>query len=85
MVPFCYALFMGLEAYWIWSVIQHGTNRRSFFLMFAACDVSDWHHGAPGCDHGGLRVLLGAVASAESAVPRPSNSLTGRVGWLQAG
>ncbi len=41
LIPPCYALFMGLEAYWIWSIIQRGITVRSFFLMFAACGVSD--------------------------------------------
>jgi hypothetical protein len=41
LIPPCYALFMGLESYWIWQVIQHGINKRAFFLMFAAVGVSD--------------------------------------------
>lgn len=41
LIPPCYALFMGLEAYWIWSIIQKGINKRAFFLMFAAVGISD--------------------------------------------
>lgn len=41
LIPPCYALFMGLEAYWIWSIIQRGVTVRQFFLMFAAVGVSD--------------------------------------------
>ena len=41
LIPPCYMLFMGLESYWIWSVIQRGINKRAFFLMFAACGISD--------------------------------------------
>ncbi|MFA6576640.1 MAG: hypothetical protein WCS84_14555 [Nocardioides sp.] len=41
LIPPCYALFMGLESYWIWSIIQKGINKRAFFLMFAASGVSD--------------------------------------------
>lgn len=41
LIPPCYALFMGLEAYWIYQVIQHGINKRAFFMMFAACGISD--------------------------------------------
>jgi hypothetical protein len=41
LIPPCYALFMGLEAYWIWSMIQKGITKRGFMLMFAACGVSD--------------------------------------------
>jgi hypothetical protein len=41
LIPPCYMLFMGLEAYWIYSIIQRGINKRQFFLMFAAVAVSD--------------------------------------------
>lgn len=41
LIPPCYALFMGLEAYWIYTIIQRGVNVRQFFLMFAAVGVSD--------------------------------------------
>jgi len=41
LIPPCYALFMGLEAYWIWSIIQKGINKRAFFMMFAAAGISD--------------------------------------------
>lgn len=41
LIPPCYALFMGLEAYWIWSVIQRGISKKGFFIMFAACGLSD--------------------------------------------
>jgi hypothetical protein len=41
LIPPCYALFMGLEAYWIYSIIQRGITVRQFFLMFAAVGISD--------------------------------------------
>ena len=41
LIPPCYALFMGLEAYWIYTIIQRGITKRQFFLMFAAVGVSD--------------------------------------------
>jgi hypothetical protein len=41
LIPPCYALFMGLEAYWIFTIIQRGITVRQFFLMFAAVGVSD--------------------------------------------
>lgn len=41
LIPPCYALFMGLEAYWIYSIIQRGIRVRHFFLLFAAVGVSD--------------------------------------------
>ncbi|HYF24118.1 MAG TPA: hypothetical protein VD931_00120 [Baekduia sp.] len=41
LIPPCYALFMGLEAYWLYSVIQRGITVRGFFLMFAAIGLSD--------------------------------------------
>lgn len=41
LIPPCYALFMGLEAYWIWSVVQRGINMKGIMLMFAACGLSD--------------------------------------------
>jgi len=41
LIPPCYALFMGLEAYWIWSIVQKGINKRAFFLLFAASGLSD--------------------------------------------
>jgi len=41
LIPPCYMLFMGLEAYWIYSIIQRGINTKQFFLMFAAVGISD--------------------------------------------
>jgi hypothetical protein len=41
LIPPCYMLFMGLEAYWIYTMIQRGINKRQFMLMFAACGLSD--------------------------------------------
>jgi hypothetical protein len=41
LIPPCYALFMGLEAYWIYTMIQRGISVRGFFLLFAACGLSD--------------------------------------------
>src|SRR5215210_781497 len=41
LIPPCYMLFMGLESYWIWSIIQKGINKRAFFMMFAASGLSD--------------------------------------------
>lgn len=41
LIPPCYMLFMGLEAYWIWLMIQRGIDLKRFFMMFAAVGVSD--------------------------------------------
>jgi hypothetical protein len=41
LIPPCYMLFMGLEAYWIYTMIQRGINQKQFMLMFAACGISD--------------------------------------------
>jgi hypothetical protein len=41
LIPPCYALFMGLEAYWVYTVIQRGVTVKQFFLMFLAIGVSD--------------------------------------------
>ena len=41
LIPPCYALFMGLEAYWIRLVIARGVTTKGMFSMFAAVGVSD--------------------------------------------
>lgn len=41
LIPPCYMLFMGLESYWIWMVIQRGIDVKRFFMLFAAVGVSD--------------------------------------------
>src|SRR4051812_10485339 len=41
LIPPCYALFMGLEAYWVYTILTRGATVRQFFLMFAAIGVSD--------------------------------------------
>ncbi len=41
LIPPCYALFMGLEAYWGYLIIQRGISVRNFFMLFAACGASD--------------------------------------------
>lgn len=41
LIPPCYMLFMGLESYWIWLIIQRGIDIKRFFVMFAAVGVSD--------------------------------------------
>jgi hypothetical protein len=41
LIPPCYALFMGLEAYWIFTIVQRGIGKRQFMLLFAACGISD--------------------------------------------
>ena len=41
LIPPCYMLFMGLEAYWIYTMIQRGINKRQFMWMFVACGLSD--------------------------------------------
>jgi len=41
LIPPCYMLFMGLESYWVYLMIQKGINMRGWMLMFAACGVSD--------------------------------------------
>ncbi len=32
---------MGLEAYWVYSIVQRGITVKKFFLMFAAIGASD--------------------------------------------
>ena len=41
LIPPCYMLFMGLEAYWIYTMIQRGINKRQFMWMGAAVGLSD--------------------------------------------
>jgi hypothetical protein len=41
LIPPCYMLFMGLEAYWIFMYIQRGITVKQFFMMFAACGITD--------------------------------------------
>jgi hypothetical protein len=41
LIPPCYMLFMGLEAYWVFTMIQRGVNKKQFMFMFAACGISD--------------------------------------------
>jgi hypothetical protein len=41
LIPPCYMLFMGLEAYWIYTMIQHGINKKQFMLLGAAVGLSD--------------------------------------------
>lgn len=52
LIPPCYALFMGLEAYWIYTIIQRGINVRQFFLLFAASGISDAIMEYPGVTMG---------------------------------
>lgn len=41
LIPPCYALFMGLEAYWGYMIIQRGISVKNFFMLFAAIGASD--------------------------------------------
>jgi hypothetical protein len=41
LIPPCYMLFMGLEAYWIYTMIQRGITKRQFGLMAIAVGLSD--------------------------------------------
>jgi hypothetical protein len=41
LIPPCYMLFMGLEAYWIYTMIQRGINKKQFMQMFVAVGLSD--------------------------------------------
>jgi hypothetical protein len=41
LIPPCYALFMGLEAYWIYTMLQRGVNKKQFMWMAAAVGLSD--------------------------------------------
>jgi hypothetical protein len=41
LIPPCYALFMGLEAYWGYLIIQRGISVKNFFMLFAAIGASD--------------------------------------------
>ena len=41
LIPPCYMLFMGLESYWVYLMIERGINKKQFFQMFAACGITD--------------------------------------------
>ena len=41
LIPPCYMLFMGLEAYWVCTMIQRGINKKQFMWMGAAIGLSD--------------------------------------------
>jgi hypothetical protein len=41
LIPPCYMLFMGLEAYWVYLIIQRGVQTRQFLMMFGAIGLSD--------------------------------------------
>ena len=41
LIPPCYMLFMGLEAYWVCTMIMRGINRRQWLWMAAAIGLSD--------------------------------------------
>jgi hypothetical protein len=41
LIPPCYALFMGLEAYWVYTIVQRGITVKKFFLLFVAIGISD--------------------------------------------
>ncbi|HEX3612711.1 MAG TPA: hypothetical protein VHU88_13575 [Sporichthyaceae bacterium] len=48
LIPPCYGLFMGLEAYWIWSMIQRGLTVKNMYMIFAAVGLSDAVMEMPG-------------------------------------
>ncbi len=52
MIPPSYSIFMGLEAYWIWTIIQRGVDRRSFMLLYLAIAASDAIFEYPGVTMG---------------------------------
>ncbi|HEY2830864.1 MAG TPA: hypothetical protein VGJ14_00455 [Sporichthyaceae bacterium] len=52
LIPPCYGLFMGLEAYWIWSIIRRGVTVKNFFMIFAAVGLSDALMEYPGVTMG---------------------------------
>ncbi len=41
LIPPCYMLFMGLESYWIYTMIKRGINRKQFMFMAVAVGLSD--------------------------------------------
>jgi hypothetical protein len=41
LIPPCYSLFMGLEAYWVYTILRRGCRVRHFMLAFAAVALSD--------------------------------------------
>jgi hypothetical protein len=41
LIPPCYMLFMGLEAYWVYVLIKRGINVKHFFMFYAAVALSD--------------------------------------------
>ena len=41
LIPPCYGLFMGLEAYFICTIIQKGIQPKHLFMLFAACGITD--------------------------------------------
>jgi hypothetical protein len=52
LIPPCYGLFMGLEAYWIWSIIQRGVTTKNLFMIMAAVGLSDAIMEYPGVTMG---------------------------------
>ncbi len=41
LIPPCYMLFMGLESYWVYTMIKRGINTKQFMYMGAAIGLSD--------------------------------------------
>ena len=55
LIPPCYGLFMGLEAYWIWSMIQRGLTVKNMYMIFAAVGLSDAVMEMPGLGLGAYK------------------------------
>ena len=48
LIPPCYMLFMGLESYWVYTIIQKGITKKNLLLMMAACGLTDAIMETPG-------------------------------------
>ncbi len=72
LIPPCYGLFMGLEAYWIWSMIQRGLTVKNMYMIFAAVGLSDAVMEMPGLGLGAYKGTTGTSPSCSG-----SSRLTG--------
>ncbi len=64
LIPPCYALFAGLEAYWVYVMITRGVSRQQFFSLFMAIAISDAIMEHPG-------LLLGVYEYYGNGGPQP--------------
>jgi hypothetical protein len=48
LIPPCYAAFLGLEGYWVYTMLNRGITTRQALTLFAACSFSDAVMETPG-------------------------------------